>query len=205
MAKRIALFFILVGVVSFVAMAAVVVQPDLLDEDRRVALVAGAPVAAAVAVAVLTLLLLQAGERQIEALNRQVEEERANREFQVEALNRQIAEERANREFQENEAAKSHEESQRLLVESMKARRDDHAPAATVKLETSRLIALRQGGDEHVKFPDHILQVDYRDWRGRVHLRFVVTNHGPGPAVAYFPPPYHTAISAFTTVGEWRK
>jgi hypothetical protein len=143
MAKRTALVFIVVGLLGFVGVVVVIGWPNLLDDNRKVALFTGAPIAAAVAVALLTFLLLQAGEKQIEALNRQVDEERANREVQVKALDQQVTEERANREFQEAEAAKAHEEAQQLLVESMKARRDDHAPAVTVKLEGARRLALR--------------------------------------------------------------
>jgi len=116
------------------------------------------------AYALITYQLLQANIRQIE------EQRRANRQ-QIEAIERQ--------------ARVSAESAQDLLTESVRTRRDDHAPAVTVSV-----IQKRRGHEQHqptgwqdTSFPRRLDQEDFDEWRAWVFVRFCVRNDGPGIAV----------------------
>jgi hypothetical protein len=177
LATSLAWFFIVVGAIGFAVLVVLFIAPDLLDPARRELLNNSVPIAAAVAVAALTYLMLKASEGQIGALDRQV------------------AEERAGRQSQGAEAKQARAMSQQLLVESIKARLDAHSPSVTVALEASRLVVTHDGAETPI--PEHLRRSEFDGWQARLHLMFVVSNHGPGPAVVAHSAVPHGELSLY--------
>jgi hypothetical protein len=101
----------------------------------------------------------------------QIEEQRSASRQQIEAIERQ--------------ARTSAESAQALLAESIRTRRDDHAPAVTVSIADKSRRTDTPGTKEFPEpdFPKYLMREDFDKWTAWISIYFVIRNDGPGSAV----------------------
>ncbi len=217
--RRIAWVWMVAAGIGALVLLLLIVFPSLFGKDFNPdALVAFVLVAATLAYAILTYLLLSASERQVATLETQIEEERATRRSQEaqaaladEKSQALIEEERATRESREREAAEAREASKVLLDESRRARRDDHAPYVAVSITRSNRGTEQRKNDTWIEaeMPPHLMKDDFSDWRAWVFIEFTVHNDGPGSVVVDISPSFSPGELGWpvddSTTGEERR